>query len=648
MKVTMVGTGYVGLVTGACFADMGNTVTCLDVDASKIETLKRGESPIYEPGLSEMIQRNAHTHRLHFTTDKWEAYRDARVIFICVGTPSSDDGSADMKYVLRVAEDIADAIERVGAGGEPKTVVVKSTVPVGTSHKVRDAIRAKTKVPFHIADNPEFLKEGDAIHDFMKPDRVVCGVDDSKTGELMRTLYDPFVRQGNPIFVMDVRSAEMVKYASNAMLACKISFINEIANLCERTGADINSVREGMCSDKRIGNQFLYPGLGYGGSCLRGSHLVRIRDDHGESTLRLDELFTGAGDGVHPLPGIEVLSWSPTDRPAAFRPAEGISRREYRGRGVEITTSCGTTIVMTADHPVVVLRRGAEPLVFPASAVCVGDQLPHVAGATAGIWTRGNADSDAISDGGSGIRRSGGAALLLPSTAAPAPHGGTISAVSGGIGSVTVVSVHQVDLAEPVFSVEVPGAHTFVTCGGVVIHNCFPKDTQAVVSMGRELGFPCKLNAAVHEVNQDQRQHFWSKVEQEIGSDLRGKSLAFWGVAFKPKTDDIREAPSLTLMQRAIKAGAKVRAYDPVALEHLSHEMPAVSRAEDMYSALDGAEALIICTEWAEFRAPDFAEIRKRLARPVIFDGRNLFRRSQMQEAGFIYASVGRATVRPK
>ncbi len=632
MKITMVGTGYVGLVTGACFADMGNTVTCLDVDASKIETLKRGESPIYEPGLSEMIQRNAHSHRLHFTTDKWESYRDARIIFICVGTPSSDDGSADLKYVLRVAEDIAEAIERVGAVGEAKTIVVKSTVPVGTSHKVRDAIRAKTKVPFHIADNPEFLKEGDAINDFMKPDRVVCGVDDPKTGELMRTLYDPFVRQGNPIFVMDVRSAEMVKYASNAMLACKISFINEIANLCERTGADINAVREGMCSDKRIGNQFLYPGLGYGGSCLRGSHLVRIRDLHGESTLRLDELFTGEDDGVHALPGVEVLSWSPSDRPAAFRQSAGISRRRYAGPGVEMTTSCGTTIVMTADHPVVVLRRGAEPMVFPANVVCVGDLLPRVAGATADI----GADPRVERHGSAEWGASGRAAA------------GTISAGMEVSCAVRVVSIRRIDLAEHVFSIEVPDAHTFVTCGGVVVHNCFPKDTQAVVSMGRELGFPCKLNAAVHEVNQDQRAHFWSKVEQELGASLSGKSLAFWGVAFKPKTDDIREAPSLTLMERAIKAGAKVRAYDPVALEHLAHEMPAVTRAEDMYSALEGAEALIICTEWAEFRAPDFAEIRKRLARPIIFDGRNLFRRAQMQDAGFTYASVGRATVRPK
>ena len=442
MNITMVGTGYVGLVTGACFAEMGNNVTCLDVDAGKIATLCKGESPIYEPGLTEMIQRNAHAKRLHFTTDKPLAYKDAQIIFICVGTPSRDDGSADLKYVLSVADDIAVALERLGSSAAIKTIVVKSTVPVGTSHRVKDAIIARTKVPFNIADNPEFLKEGDAIQDFMKPDRVVCGVDNPETAEIMRALYDPFVRQGNPIFILDVRSAEMVKYASNAMLACKISFVNEMANLCERYGADIGSVREGMCADKRIGNQFLYPGLGYGGSC-------------------------------------------------------------------------------------------------------------------------------------------------------------------------------------------------------------FPKDTQAVVSMGREVGFDCKLNAAVHEVNQDQRGHFWKKITNELGADFRGKSLTFWGVAFKPKTDDIREAPSLSLMQLALAAGAKVRAYDPVALDHLAHEMPTVERFTDQYEALDGSEALIICTEWAEFRSPDFAQVLKRLRRPVVFDGRNLYRAAQMSEFGFTYASIGRATVRP-
>ncbi|MFZ4466284.1 MAG: UDP-glucose dehydrogenase family protein [Phycisphaerales bacterium] len=441
MKLTMVGTGYVGLVTGACFAETGNHVTCLDVDARKIETLRRGESPIYEPGLTEMLQSNIRSGRIRFTLDKLEAYRDAEAIFICVGTPSDEDGSADLQYVLAVARDIGEALERIGPGGKPKVVVVKSTVPVGTSHAVRDAIRAITKVPFHIADNPEFLKEGDAINDFMKPDRIVCGVDSPEAAEVMRALYEPFVRNGNPIYLMDVRSAEMVKYASNAMLAAKISFINEIANLCERMGADVVSVREGMCADRRIGNQFLYPGLGYGGSC-------------------------------------------------------------------------------------------------------------------------------------------------------------------------------------------------------------FPKDTQAVVGMGRAAGLDCKLNAAVHAVNQDQRAHFWAKVDARFGgaAGLKGTTLAFWGVAFKPRTDDIREAPAIALMQRAKAAGARVVAYDPVAMDNLAKEHPGLAeRAADMYAALGGADALVICTEWNEFRSPDFAEIRARLKAPLVFDGRNLFRPEQMAREGFEYHSVGRA-----
>ena len=441
MKLTMVGTGYVGLVTGACFAASGNDVVCLDVDPRKIEMLRRGESPIYEPGLSEMLQKNIAANRIRFTLDKAEAYRHADAIFICVGTPSDQDGSADLQYVLAVAKDIADELERIGPSGRAKTVIVKSTVPVGTSHKVRDLIRSRTKVPFHIADNPEFLKEGDAINDFNKPDRVVCGVESEEAAVTMRELYEPFVRQGHPILIMDVRSAEMVKYASNAMLACKISFINEMANLCEKYGADVNSVRSGMCADRRIGDQFLYPGLGYGGSC-------------------------------------------------------------------------------------------------------------------------------------------------------------------------------------------------------------FPKDTLAVVGMGKAVGFDCKLNASVHEVNQDQRRHFWDKLLAEFPKGLRGANLAFWGVAFKPRTDDIREAPSITLMQRAIDAGASVRAFDPVALENLAKEMPKVHRATDMYECCEGADALVICTEWREFRSPDVDRVRSLLKRPLIVDGRNLYRCETMRDHGFTYASVGRATVR--
>jgi len=441
MKLTMVGTGYVGLVTGACFSSTGNEVTCLDIDENKIAMLNRGESPIYEPGLKDMLLRNIAGNRLTFTTDKARAYRDAEVIFICVGTPSDVDGSADLRAVLAVAEDIGNALAEIGEQEKPKLIVVKSTVPVGTTQKVQEVIKSKTSVPFYVANNPEFLKEGAAINDFMKPDRVVCGTDTEAAGEILRDLYDPFVRQGNPIIIVDIRSSEMTKYASNAMLACKISFINEIANLCEHYGANIRAVREGMCADRRIGNQFLHPGLGYGGSC-------------------------------------------------------------------------------------------------------------------------------------------------------------------------------------------------------------FPKDTLAVIGMGKAAGFDCKLNAAVHDVNQDQRRHFWGKLVEHFGDDLTGKTLAFWGVAFKPETDDIREAPSISLMRAAIKAGAKIRAFDPVAAENLNKELPEVETVNDMYDTLDGCHGLVISTEWGEFRHPDFDEMSGRLKEKVIFDGRNIYRRPQMEELGFSYYSVGRPPVK--
>lgn len=443
MKLTMVGTGYVGLVTGAGLSNTGNDVTCLDIDARKIDMLNRGEIPIYEPGLKELVARNVAAGRLHFTTDKNKAYVDAQIIFICVGTPPGEDGSADVSYVLGAANDIAAVIERLGPGAPPKMVVVKSTVPVGTSHQVRDAIAAKTRNKFYIADNPEFLKEGAAVGDFLKPDRVICGVDEEAAGNLLRELYEPFVRQGNPIYIMDVRSSEMVKYASNAMLACKISFINEIANLCEHYGADVQNVREGMCADHRIGKQFLYPGLGYGGSC-------------------------------------------------------------------------------------------------------------------------------------------------------------------------------------------------------------FPKDTLAVMRMGQQVGYHCQLNTAVHEVNQSQRPRFWEKIARHFNGNVKGKRLAFWGISFKPETDDIREAPSIDLMELALQAGADVRAYDPVSMPNLNAVMPKVKTVEKLYDALDGADALIVCTEWSEFRNPDFEDMARRMKSKVIFDGRNIYRRQTMQAAGFTYHCVGRPPVNAK
>ena len=448
MRLTMVGTGYVGLVTGVCLANTGNEVTCLDVDPDKIETLKNGGCPIYEPGLTDLLEKNIEAGRLRFTLNKDEAYRDAEMIFICVGTPSDENGHSNLAYVHAAADDIADVIEGLGPDQQPKTVVMKSTVPVGTTHAVRDRIRERvgSAIPFTVADNPEFLKEGAAIEDFNKPDRVVVGVEDEATGDRFRDLYDPFVRQGHPIYIMDVPSAEMVKYASNNMLATKISFANEMANLCEAYGADFTKVREGMCADRRIGPHFLYAGLGYGGSC-------------------------------------------------------------------------------------------------------------------------------------------------------------------------------------------------------------FPKDTLACMMMGETRGVPTQLSRAVHETNQRQRERFFKKITGHFGGEagLNGRTLAFWGLAFKPETDDIREAPALDLIRRAVGCGAKARGFDPVAAENVAAEMSGVVElVDDMYETARGADALVISTDWPDFKSPDFERLAGVLAGKVIFDGRNLYRRQHLGEVGFHYYSVGRAPVLPK
>lgn len=452
MRLTMVGTGYVGLVTGTCLANMGNHVTCLDVDQDKIDGLNHGRIPIYEPGLDELVVRNHKSGRLIFSTDAVTAYQSAEAIFICVGTPSQDDGHADLKYVLAAAEQIGQAIEAAPGphGGTdpadddlPKIIVVKSTVPVGTNGRVRAAIASKTSKPFRMASNPEFLKEGAAINDFNKPDRVVIGAEDKPTGERLHELYEAFVRQGNPIYVMDIPSAEMVKYASNCMLATKISFINEIAALCEAFGADIEQVRLGMCADKRIGNQFLYPGLGFGGSC-------------------------------------------------------------------------------------------------------------------------------------------------------------------------------------------------------------FPKDVLASVNMGQVAITPADLLRAVYEVNQRTRYRFISKIDQHYESNYANRKFAVWGLAFKPRTDDMRQAPSATIIEHLLANRAEVVAYDPVATESAQRMFGnRIQYTDNAMEALDGVDALIICTEWDEFRNPDFEDMRRRMKQPVVFDGRNLYRPTQVVAQGFAYYSVGRRAARP-
>ena len=440
MKITVVGTGYVGLVTGACLAEMGNHVLCLDVDPRKIDMLNAGGIPIHEPGLEEVVQRNAEAKRLEFTTDVDRAVAHGTLQFIAVGTPPDEDGSADLQYVVAAARAIGERMT------DYKVVIDKSTVPVGTADKVRAAIdealaRRGVKVEYAVVSNPEFLKEGAAVNDFMRPDRVVIGADDERAVLLMRSLYAPYVRNRDRVLVMDVKSAEFTKYAANAMLATRISFMNELSRVAEAVGADIERVRQGIGSVPRIGTQFLYPGIGYGGSC-------------------------------------------------------------------------------------------------------------------------------------------------------------------------------------------------------------FPKDVKALIRSAAEAGHALELLSAVESVNEKQKQWLAEKIVTRLGGDLSGKRFAMWGLAFKPGTDDMREAPSRVLIARLAELGAQVVAYDPVAMDEAKRAMKGqkgLAFAESASEALEGADALVIVTEWKEFRSPDFEEIRTALRQPLVFDGRNLFEPALMKSLGIEYHAIGRA-----
>jgi UDPglucose 6-dehydrogenase len=436
MKITIVGTGYVGLVTGTCFAEVGIDVTCVDIDVKKIENLKRGIIPIYEPGLEPMVLRNVEKGRLHFSTDLKSVIEEGtEVIFSAVGTPPDEDGSADLKYVLDVARTVGQSVS------DYILIVTKSTVPVGTAEKVRKVLKEEIdkrglNIPFDVASNPEFLKEGDALNDFLKPDRIVCGVDSSRAEELFTRLYKPFTMNGHPVIFMDIPSAEMTKYAANSMLATKISFMNDIANLCERVGADVNKVRKGIGSDSRIGNKFIYPGIGYGGSC-------------------------------------------------------------------------------------------------------------------------------------------------------------------------------------------------------------FPKDVKALIKTADEYGYSLRVLKAVEDVNDDQKSVLFNKAEAHFGS-LKNKTIAMWGLSFKPQTDDMREAPSLVLVQKLLEAGAKVKAYDPVAMHEAKRILgDTIEYAMDQYEALIDADALLVVTEWPEFKFPNFNVIKKLMRALVVLDGRNVYDISEMKDLGFDYYCIG-------
>jgi UDPglucose 6-dehydrogenase len=440
MKITVVGTGYVGLVTGTCFAETGIDVTCIDIDEKKIENLKKGIIPIYEPGLETMVSKNVDKNRLHFSTNLKDNLKDCEVVFSAVGTPPDEDGSADLQYVIGVAREIGRYMN------EYLVVVTKSTVPIGTAKKVKAAIQEEldkrgVQIPFDVASNPEFLKEGDAIDDFLKPDRIVIGIESDRAEKIMRKLYQPFLLNGHPLLFMDIPSAELTKYAANSMLATKISFINDIANLCDIVGADINMVRKGIGSDSRIGPKFIYAGIGYGGSC-------------------------------------------------------------------------------------------------------------------------------------------------------------------------------------------------------------FPKDVKALIKTADENNYSLQLLKAVESVNDNQKSVLFNKILDHFNNDVNGKTFALWGLSFKPNTDDMREAPSMVIIEKLLAAGANIRVYDPVAMHETQRKLgEKVYFATDQYDALLDADALLLITEWAEFRVLNFKVIEKILKNKLIFDGRNIYEPSEMKENGFSYYGIGRPSI---
>ena len=913
MKIAVVGTGYVGLVTGTCFAESGNRVTCVDVDAAKIAVLRGGGVPIYEPGLEELLRRNAREGRLDFTTSIEEAMRDTDVAFIAVGTPPGENGAADLSHVLAAAEQLGRHLRRY-------TVVVnKSTVPVGSAERVAAVVGKVAGAEFDVVSNPEFLKEGAAIADFMSPDRVVVGTSSARARAVMDELYSPFLRTDRRILFMDARSAELTKYAANAMLAMRISFMNDVASLCDDLGADVDAVRRGVGSDSRIGNSFLFPGVGFGGSCLAGNETVLVRQDGRARLVELAALFDALAAAVEEeVPpaaairpdGLEVLSWWPGDGPPRFRRVEAVTRRPFHGDAVEVRTRMGRRLLCTPDHPFVVcgkeggrfdvkeardltgedwlpvaqgfaearvsaeplaldllqaaeaggleaanviihlghaeaerlaaggavaLRAALAPLRHPrgrhrtydilrsaalrldevavagvalqgavASTVKNGTRVPVTLAADAAFWrvlglylAEGHCTADghrrrlvwsfhptregALVDEVAGYWRGQGvkvdvrraptamhvtissrllAAFLLdvlevggdcyshriPDLAWTEPEGhkrallgglwqgdGSWSLAAGGpsvvlqwgtasrtladgvlrmlgdlgvMGSlrvgrtakstvdnfwVTVTGAAQVErllelvkaedrtgvrtsiarqakriaptghapardgaarvrvrsverrpFSGPVYSLEVPGPHTFVTSGGLVTHNCFGKDIRAVMSMARGIGLDFDLLRSVERVNDRQKRLLFDVAQKQMGS-MSGKRVGVWGLSYKPRTDDMREAPSRVLIQLLAGAGAEVRAHDPVAAEVAARVIGAhVKVVPEPYQAAEGADALFLVTEWNEFRNPDWARLAASMRGRFLFDGRNAWDARKARAAGFRYYGVGR------
>ncbi len=641
MKLAIVGTGYVGLVTGTCFAESGNEVTCIDNQADKIATLQRGGLPIYEPGLLEMVERNRREDRLHFTTNLAEGIAQAQLVFIAVGTPQRDDGSADLKYVDAVTDDLCQAISG------PKVVVIKSTVPPGTNRRVAERFARGCRHPVEVCSNPEFLREGAAIEDCMRPDRVVVGVRSQAATELFHELYLPFVDNDRPLLVMSPESAEMSKYAANAILAAKISYINEVANLCEKVGANVSDVQMGIGHDARIGFKFLSPGVGYGGSCFEASETIFVHQAGQVAACTLQSVFERTAAAVGQLqPALAGASGpaSPPDRLEVCEPPEplhvlafdlerqapvvaevqALTRRPYSGAMIHIKTRMCRSLRVTADHPMILWGpRGYR--IVRADQVCPGEQIAAL--------TRQPDLMPAV----------GRAAEMSPAHSSPPVHPG----FHPDMALLTVSAVERQEASTTVYSLET-STGTVIVSSGLVCHNCFPKDTRALISLSREYGVPSLLMEAVDRVNEAQKRVLAAKVREHFGDHLAGRTLAVWGLAFKPRTDDIREAPALVLLKELLEARAHLRVHDPEAMPNVRKEFgDHLVYCDRPYGALEGADGLVIMTEWQQFRMPDFEVMRRLLAQPVIFDGRNLYDPRVVAEAGFTYYSIGRQTVTP-
>ncbi len=720
-KIAVIGTGYVGLTTGACFAHMGHDVTCADIDPAKVESLRRGVIPIVELGLQELVQEGIAAGRLSFVLGAANAAKDCEIAFLCVPTPQGDDGSADLSYIEAAARQIGPVLPFEAV------VVNKSTVPVGSARVVE---RVMARPDVKVVSNPEFLREGSAVQDFLKPDRVVVGCDDKAAALMVSGLYDGI---SAPVIVTDPASAETIKYAANAFLATKLSFINAIAAICEGVGADVNDVVVGMGSDKRIGQDFLRPGPGWGGSCFDGAETCIVRDNDGTRLTRFDKLAD------LPLDGLEILSWSNGQVIPEFQRALALTQRLYDGDMVQIRTKMGRRLTVTADHPMIVRSADDEVAVKLASALTTDDWLPISLGSPLAdafgpehasmieaiapadltripdmIWSASESAKQALLRGlwagdGSWSLLSGGPSVALEyGTVSPeladgmlrllgefgvvarqkiarttrstvATHWLVISGANQiedclwllephereqvrhqlnaqakriaptgyrrdrkGTAWVRVVDVTTRHSNQTVYSVEVDRNHTVVVTGGLVAHNCFPKDSRALLKIAHDAGYHFDLLDGVIAINEEQFERVTNKIRVAAGGELSNVTVAVWGLTFKARTDDLRDSPSLAIIKRLVAAGATVQAFDPTVAGHKPGLPTDITIADDAYAACNGADVLAVLTEWDDFRWLDIAKVADAMKGRAIVDARNLLERNGWHRASFDYQGIGR------